>query len=264
MTDLSRRDWVLTLAAGMVAGACPRRSDAGRKLRVAAAADLTKAFSELAGQFKTKTGITVELEFGASGVLARQIELGAPFAMFAAANRSYVDQVVRSGRCDGATATSYARGQIVVWTSAKVRPPKTLAELADPRFKRIAIANPDQAPYGKAAKQALESAGLWPQLQDRILLGDNIHATMLRARNGDADAAIVAHSLAVAAERGASLPIDTALYAPLDQALVICGTGEAAAAAKQLAALIASHDGRELMTRYGFALPEEQVPLRAP
>src|SRR5258708_2256528 len=94
--------------AAMLAG-CSSKSS-GRSIRVAAAADLARAFTELAAEFKTKTGITVELELGSSGLLAKQIEQGAPFSLFAAANRSYVDQVIRAGRCDAATARPYARG----------------------------------------------------------------------------------------------------------------------------------------------------------
>src|SRR5690349_14897395 len=184
----------LLVLALVAAGAC---SKSGHKVRVAAAADLAKAFTELSNEFKARTGIALELEFGSSGLLAKQIEQGAPFALFAAANREYVDQAVKAGRCDGATAHPYARGRIVVWTPAGVQAPAKLADLADPRFRKIAIANPEHAPYGRAAKQALEKDGVWPQVENRIVLGENVQATMLYARDHNADAAIVALSLAV-------------------------------------------------------------------
>jgi molybdate transport system substrate-binding protein len=245
----------------LAAGAC---SKSGHKVRVAAAADLARAFTELGTEFKSRTGITLELEFGSSGLLAKQIEQGAPFALFAAANREYVDQAVKSGHCDGATAHPYARGRIVVWTPAGVKAPATLSDLADVRFHKIAIANPEHAPYGRAAKEALDKAGVWAQVQDRIVLGENVQATMLYARDHNADAAIVALSLAVVTDGGAFLPIDPALHAPLDQAMVVCGGGDDAKAAKQFADFVSSRDGREVMTRYGFLLPDEQLHSKAP
>jgi molybdate transport system substrate-binding protein len=248
----------------IIAGACSPKTASDHKMRVAAAADLAHAFPELATAFKTKTGNTVELEFGSSGLLAKQIEQGAPFSMFAAANRGYVDQVVKAGKCDGATAHSYARGRIVVWTPAGVVAPAKLEDLADPRFHKIAIANPEHAPYGVAAKQALEKSGVWPQIQDRIVLGENVQATMVYARDHNADAAIIGLSLALVTEGGSYLPIDPALHAPLDQALVVCGTGEDAKVAQQFADFMASKDGREIMTRYGFVLPDEQLPSKKP
>src|SRR5262249_42457053 len=140
--------YVVVLAL-IAAGACSR---SGHKVRVAAASDLAKAFTELAAEFKTRTGIALEIKLGASGQLAKQIDDGARLALFAAAKREYVEQVVKPGPCDGATAPLYARGRLVVWTPAGVAAPASLAELADPRFHKIAIANPAQAPYGRAAK----------------------------------------------------------------------------------------------------------------
>jgi len=254
--------YVLVLAL-IATGACSR---SGHKVRIAAAADLAKAFTELGAEWKGKTGITLELEFGSSGLLAKQIEQGAPFSLFAAANREYVDQVVTSGHCDGATAHPYARGRIVVWTPAGVKAPATLADLTDPRFHKIAIANPEHAPYGRAAREALDKAGVWAQLQDRIVLGENVQATMLYARNHNADAAIVALSLAVVTDGGAFLPIDPALHAPLDQAMVVCSGGgkDDARAAQQFATFVSSPEGREVMTRYGFMLPDEQLHPSVP
>ena len=242
------------LAALLAVAACSK--PAPPKVRIAAAADLAHAFAELAKEFEAKSGIALQVEYGSSGLLAKQIEQGAPFAMFAAANRGYVDQVIKAGKCDAATARSYARGKLVVWTRNGTPPPTKLADLIDPRFRKIAIANPEQAPYGKAAKQALEAAGLWPQLQDRIVLGENVQATMLYARDGNADAALVAQSLAAVTDGGAAMPIDAALYTPLDQAMVVCGTGPTAEAAKQFEDFVGSREGHEVMTRYGFTLPD--------
>ena len=239
----------------LLVGACSNKPS-GKQLRIAAAADLTHAFEELGKEFAQRTGVTPEVSFGASGLLAKQIAQGAPFYLFAAANRGFVEQAVASGKCDAKTVRLYARGRVVVWTPKGVAPPATLADLADPRFGKITIANPETAPYGKAAKQALERAGVWDKIADRIVLSDNVQATMLYARNGNAQAALVSRSLALVTEGGASLPIDPTLHDPLDQALVVCGTGEEAVAAQQFADFLASKEGREVMTRYGFTLPD--------
>ena len=157
----------------IVSGACsPKKDSDSHKVRVAAAADLAHAFPELAKEFKTRTGTTVELEFGSSGLLAKQIEQGAPFAMFAAANRGFVEQVIKAGKCDGATAHSYALGRIVVWTAAGIVAPAKLDDLADPRFHKIAIANPEHAPYGRAAVAAMQSAGVYEGARARLVLGE--------------------------------------------------------------------------------------------
>ena len=241
----------------LVAG-CSSKSN-GRTVRVAAASDLARAFEEIGKEFTARTGITPEFNFGSSGLLAKQIEQGAPYFLFAAANREFADNVIKSGRCDGTSSRMYARGWLVVWTPSGVAAPTKLADLADPRFKRIAIANPEHAPYGTAAKQALEKAGVWPQVESRMVLAENVQATMLYARDHNAEAALVALSLAVVTDGGAFLPIDQSLHEPLDQQLVVCGNGEEADAARQLSEFINSREGREIMTRYGFLLPDEKL-----
>ncbi|MGE0550431.1 MAG: molybdate ABC transporter substrate-binding protein [Kofleriaceae bacterium] len=226
-------------------------------VRVAAASDLARAFEELGREFKTKTGITAEFTFGSSGLLAKQIEQGAPYGLYAAANKNFTEMAIKSGHCDATSAYLYARGRIVVWTPKQVAKPMDLRDLADPRFKRIAIANPEHAPYGLAAKQALQTLGLWDAVKDRIVLGENVQSTLVYARDGNADAAIVALSLATVTEGGTFVHVDPALHEPLDQQLVVCGKGREAEAARKLAGFISSKEGHELMTRYGFLLPGE-------
>jgi molybdate transport system substrate-binding protein len=239
----------------LFAACSPSKSD-GRVVRIAAASDLAKAFAELGNEFQQRTGIQAKLTFGSSGLLSTQIVEGAPFFLFAAANKEFVAKVVSSGKCDGSTVKLYGRGRIVVWTSKEVLAPVKLGDLADTRFKRIAIANPEHAPYGAAAKQALEKVGLWPQISNRMVYAENILQTMQYARTGNADASVVALSLAVVSDGGAYLPIDPALHDPLDQQLVVCGNGPEADAARQFADFVSSREGREVMTRYGFALPQ--------
>lgn len=244
---------VLTVLT-VLAGCSSRKSD--KVVRIAAASDLARAFEELGKEFQARTKIRPELTFGSSGLLSKQIAQGAPYYLFAAANAEFVTKVVESGRCDAKTVRTYGRGRVVVWTRKGVPAAATIEDLLEPRFQRIALANPDHAPYGLAGKQALEKLGLWAKLEPRIVLGENVQATMLYARDGNADAAIVALSLAVVSDGGAYLPIDPALHAPLDQQLVVCGTGAEADAARQFADFVMSKEGREVMTRYGFTLPD--------
>lgn len=236
--------------------ACSASKSDGREVRIAAASDLAKAFTELGKEFEQRTKIRPKLTFGSSGLLSTQIVEGAPFFLFAAANKEFVAKVVAAGRCDDSTVKLYGRGRIVVWTANQVLAPVTLTDLASPRFQRIAIANPEHAPYGTAAKQALQNASLLWQVQSRIVYAENIQQTMQYARSGNVDAAIVALSLAVVSDGGAYLPIDQSLHDPLDQQLVVCGNGPEADAARQFADFISSREGREVMTRYGFVLPQ--------
>jgi len=249
------RTLVVVLASLALLAGCSSKSNE-RVIRIAAASDLSRAFEEVGKEFQARTKIRPELTFGSSGLLSKQIAQGAPYFLFAAANKEFVTKVVGAGRCDAKTVHTYGRGRIVVWTRSGVPPVKTIEDLLDPRFQRIALANPDHAPYGLAGKQALEQLGLWSKLEPRIKLAENVQATMLYARDGNADAAIVALSLAVVSDGGAYLPIDPALHAPLDQQLVVCGTGAEADAARQFAEFLASREGREIMTRYGFTVPD--------
>jgi molybdate transport system substrate-binding protein len=249
-----RRLIILALVA-----ACSTKSS-GRTVRIAAAADLARAFEEVGKTFQKKTGIAPQFQFGSSGLLAKQIEQGAPFYLFAAANRGYIDQVIKAGRCDEKSARSYARGQIVVWCPSNVVAPVKLEELADPKYKKLAIANPEHAPYGKAAQQALTKAGIWDRVQSKLVLAGNVQETMQYARTGNVDCSIVALSLAVVSDGGSFLKIDDGMHEPLDQAMVVCGNGSEADAAHQFEDYLSSPDGREIMTRYGFSLPDAHAP----
>lgn len=228
----------------------PGASD-GKTIRVAAASDLARAFDEVGKAFEKKSGIKPTFDFGSSGLLAKQIEQGAPFFLFAAANKNFVDQVVKSGKCDGTTASLYSRGRLVLW--GKEGAPAKIADLVDPKYKRIGIANPDHAPYGKAAVEVLQKAGIYDQVKDRLVLGENIQATMTYAREGSVDVAFVALSLAIANDTTNYMSVDLDLHQPLEQTLVVCGQGKEADAARELAKFITGDEGRGIMEKYGFS-----------
>ena len=228
------------------------------EIKVAAAADLSRAFTDVGKAFETRTGKKVTFSFGSSGMLAKQVGEGAPFDLFAAANSAYADDAVKSGRCDGATKALYARGHIVLWTKKGSDTVTSLKDLTDPRFVKIAIANPEHAPYGKAAREALQKAGIWDIVKPKLVFGENVQQALQFAQTGNADAAIVGLALAMSTE-GDTLAIPESEHTPLDQALVVCGTGARAAVAKDFAAFVASPEGRAIMSRYGFVLPGEPV-----
>jgi molybdate transport system substrate-binding protein len=235
-------------------------------ITVAAASDLTFAFAEVGKAFEAKTGNKVTFSFGSTGQLARQLGEGAPFDVFAAANVAFVDEAVAEGACDGASKALYARGKIVIWGKAggPVTATTQLADLKDKKFVKIAIAQPEHAPYGKAAKQALEGAGLWKAVEAKIVYGENIKQTMQFAQTGNAEAAIVALSLAIVDKEGVYAPIDPAAHGPLDQALVVCSHGKNTGGGKAFTAFVGSDEGKAIMAKFGFSLPAATEGPAAP
>ena len=261
----TRIEVALALVA-LLAGGCrkdaPTASAPPAPLKVAAAADLAAAFKDVGDAYKAKTGQEVKFSFGSTGLLAKQIAEGAPYDVFAAANVSYADDTVKSGACFADTKSLYATGRIVMWAPKIAILPAKIEDLADPKFAKIAIANPDHAPYGQAAKQALTKAGVWDKVSARVVYGENVQQTLEFAQSGNAEVAIVALSLAIVSE-GQYLVIDPSLHDRIDQALVVCkGSGTAASeGGKVFTAFVGSPDGRAIMRRYGFLLPGEAPAL---
>jgi len=192
-----------------------------RPLRVAAAADLANAFGDIGREFERRTGTHVQFTFGSTGLLARQIEEGAPYDVFASASVAYVDNVIRSGACDGSSKRMVARGKLALYTKEAAQLPGSLAEVPSAARTTIAIANPEHAPYGLAAVQALDRSGLSRRTTIRMVFGDNVQHALMYATSGNADFAIVAVSLAQRA-KGAFIPLSAALHDPIEQAMVVC------------------------------------------
>jgi molybdate transport system substrate-binding protein len=235
--------------------ACSSKKTAEPPLKIAAAADLARAFEEVGSEFG-KTGHDKPIfTFGSTGLLAKQLMQGAPFDVFAAANISFADDVIKAGACDASTRSLYARGRIVVWVPKGKTAPSELKELAGDKYVKIAIANPDHAPYGQAAVEALKSAGIYDQVKPKLVYGENVQQTLQFAQSGNVEAAVVALSLAVVAD-GSYLPIDPTQHQPLDQAMLVCSKRRDAA---DFAAFVNSPSGRVIMRRYGFLLPGEVV-----
>ncbi|NVB83008.1 MAG: molybdate ABC transporter substrate-binding protein [Kofleriaceae bacterium] len=254
---MRRTTVVFALVVSLVAVACSKKDGAKEgsgnqtSVRVAAASDLAKAFNEVGAAFAKKTGITPSFDFGSSGLFAKQIEQGAPFYLYAAANKSFVDQVVKSGKCDASTAQLYSRGRLVMW--GKNGTPMKIEELADPKYKRIGIANPEHAPYGKAAVESMQKAGIYDQVKDRLVLAENVLAAATYAKEGSVDVSFFALSLAIANNTESYVQIAPDLHTPLEQTMVVCGKGAEADAARELAGFIVGDEGRAIMEKYGFS-----------
>lgn len=233
-------------------------------LLIAGASDLLPAFTELGERFEQATGEQVVFSFGSSGQLAQQLIEGAPMDLYAAANVAFVRQVLDAGVGDPETQTTYAIGRLVIWSPDDAwRDWEALDDVvADDDVRVIAIANPDHAPYGLAAKQAFESAGLWDAAAPQLVYGENISDTQRLAATGNADVAIVALSLAIAADEagdGTWVLLDEALHGPLQQDLVVVAEDpDRAELASRFIDHVRSEEGRQVMRRYGFLLPGEE------
>ena len=228
-------------------------------LTVSAAADLTPAFEELGGLFENETGIKVTFNFGSTGQLAQQIEQGAPVDLFAAANVSFVEELEQKNLIIPETKALYAQGRITLWTrSDDPLRLERLEELTRPEVRHIAIANPEHAPYGEAAREALQSLGIWEPVSSKLVFGENVRQTLQYAEMGNVDAAIVALSLSVQS-KGRWVLISEKLHKPLDQALAVIRGTRHEAEARRFASFINSPPGRTIMRKYGFILPGEGI-----
>lgn len=229
-------------------------------LRIAAAADLAPAMKELLALHRERTQREATVTLGSSGLLAKQIEQGAPFDVLFSANVGFVDRLISQKLGVAQSRALYARGRIVLWTRAGgVQPPDTLLDLSDARFKRIAIANPDHAPYGLAAQQALHKLGLWERVRERLVFGENVGQTLQFAQTGNAEVAIVALSLAIATPEGSWALLDDQLHQPIDQGLMVVAASTDLPGASAFTALVTGKDGRAVLQRYGFVLPGEAL-----
>lgn len=230
---------------------------AARTLTVAAASDLHFAFAEIGALFEEQTGVEVTFTFGASGNLASQIENGAPVDLFAAADTSYVDRLIEAGALLPETRRVYALGHLVLASSIRAgAEADELTDLLDPAIVHVAIANPGHAPYGRAAREALESAGLWEALQPKLVLGENVRQALQFIETGNAEAGLVPLSLADVADI-TYVAVDPSLYTPLEQALAVVAGSPNEADARRFAELVTGPEGRAVLERYGFGLPPE-------
>jgi molybdate transport system substrate-binding protein len=233
----------------------------GRSVTVAVAANMKPAFEEIAARFQARhPGVEVKASFGASGNFFAQIANGAPFDLFLSADAEYPAKIVEKGLAEG-PAFTYAYGKLVVWVPSGTRldlEGKGLAALADPSVQRIAIANPEVAPYGRAARAVLEKAGLYARLKGRIVMGQNVSQTAQFVESGNAQAGFVPLSLAKApplSREGRAWPVPASSYQRIEQAGAVLKGAKEAGLARELAAFVSGEGAKDVLERYGYDVP---------
>lgn len=230
------------------------------KITIAAAADLKFAMDEIVTGFKkSHTGAELDVVYGSSGKFHTQIQQGAPYDLFFSADINYPRELAKKGLA-ASEVTPYAFGRIVLWSNSLDATKMTLASLTDPKITRIAIANPRHAPYGKRAEEALRASGLWDRLQTKFVYGENIAHTAQFVQTGNAQAGIIALSLAVnpeLAKKGGYYLIPDKLHNPLEQGFIITRRAATKPIARQFADYMGSRPARSVMSKYGFVLPGE-------
>jgi molybdate transport system substrate-binding protein len=248
-----------TTAAGRSPNARYQSADP-QPLTVAAASNLQAAFPELASRFERSAGVKVNVSFGSSGNFVAQIRNGAPFDVFVSADVEYPEQLVKSGHADAASLYQYATGRIVLWTrnGSGVDVQRGLSVLQDAKIRRVAIANPQHAPYGRAAVAALKSAKVYDAIRGKLVLGENISQTAQLVDSGNADVGILALSLAVGPPlngNGTYAEIPASAHPPIDQAAVILSASRHKETARRFLAFLEQPDTIRLLERFGFAAP---------
>jgi len=262
VTGRARIAAVLAVISLLLAALQPVRAQSAstRRIAVAAASDLQAVFPELVSRFEHDSGVKVAVSFGSSGSFSAQIQNGAPFDVFFSADVDYPRRLVASGHAEANSLYQYATGRIVLWTrkDTGIDVQRGLDVLRDARVRRIAIANPRHARYGRAAVAALRHEALYDAVQGKLVVGENISQTAQLADSGNADAGIIAMSLALApalAEGGTYFEIPSSAHPPIEQAAVVLTVSRNKEAARELLAYLARPAIGQLLQRFGFAAP---------
>jgi molybdate transport system substrate-binding protein len=233
-----------------------------QEINVAAAADLSAALPELVAHYSQKTGQQVKLSFGASGNLTNQIRNGAPFDAFFSADEEYPQQLISEGLASKNTLYDYAVGRLVLWVPADSKLDVSvlgIKALLDPSVRKIAIANPATAPYGRAAQAALRHYGIYDQVSSKFVLGENVSQAAQFVESGNAQAGIIAlsHALAPAMKdkgRYWTVPVDA--YPTLKQAAVVLSRSKRQDSARKFLEYLRTPEATSLLATYGFNLPK--------
>lgn len=266
----------LVLLSGMLASGCSRTPQQAqpvdgqaaplRQLRIAAAASIRPALDEIIRSFqKHHDNVRVEVSYGSSGSHVAQLNNGAPFDMFLAADMSYPQQLVDDGLAAEAAVFQYAVGRLVLWLSTRSAPndeAHQLNALLDPRVRRIAIANPQHAPYGRAAVAAMQHCGIYEQVRNRLVLGESIAHTAQLVESGAADAGIIALSLIFVSPLRATgwhQEIAPEAYPPIEHGGVILSKARNAELAIAFRDFLLSDEGQNILRAYRLAMRNSEA-----
>lgn len=231
-----------------------------QELRIAAAADLKFAMTDLAEQFEKHGGSKLDVTYGSSGNFFAQMQNGAPFDLFFSADAEYPKKLEAAGLTEPGTLYQYALGRIVICAPAgsglNVEQDGWKA-LLDERVKKIAIANPEHAPYGRAAVAALQTSGIYEAMKSKLVYGENISQAAQFVQSGNAQAGIIALSLAISTpmKTGMRWEIPADMHPPIQQTAVMLKAAKNKTAAKEFLGFVKSSAGREILQRYGFTIP---------
>jgi molybdate transport system substrate-binding protein len=243
----------------VAAGGCGPRPESTNTIRVAAAADLRYALEDLIARFKTEhPDLDVTAAYGSSGTFFSQLQNGAPFDVFLSADVEYPRRLDAAGLTLPESTFTYAVGRLVLWTrkASSVAVKRGFDVLLDPAVGHLAIANPEHAPYGRAAEAALSRAGVLTAVHSKLVLGENVSQTLQFVQSGSADVGIVALSLALAptvADAGTYWPVPLDLYPRMEQGGTIMKSAANVEAARRFTAFMQAAEGREILRRYGFS-----------
>jgi len=250
----------LLLALCVLSGMDQAERGWGAELKVAAASDLNFAFKDLVAEYEQKTGEHIKLTLGSSGTFFSQIENGAPFDVYFSADIRYPQKLIEGGHAVPGSLYQYAVGRIVLWApnQSKVDVKQGLDALLNPSIRKIAIANPKHAPYGRAAVAAMEHFKVYDKVKDKLVLGENISQTAQYIESGASDTGIIALSLALAPSMkssGTYWEIPAEAHPPLEQGAVILKRSTNQDGAQKFLEFMRGPQGQEIMRRYGFMLP---------
>ena len=251
----------LALLAGACGGSGGPASAVRPRLRIAAASDLNAALSEIIARFTASRRVDVDVTYGSSGNLYQQLTNQAPFDMFFSADVEYPRRLAAGGATLADGEFEYGVGRLVVWVPGSSTLDVSgagLRVLADVSVHHVAIANPEHAPYGRAAIAALQHAGLEAAVRPKLVNGENVAQALQFVESGAADAGIVALSLALTPGgrlgRWFEVPLDS--YPPLRQGGTILKWAADKETAKALRAFVLSADGRAILQQFGFSPPQ--------
>lgn len=238
----------------------PAPAQTKESLSIAAASDLIYCLEDLNAAFRqANPGVSLRVATGSSGNFFAQIKHGAPFDVFLSADLDYPKALVRAGLADSSSLTRYAIGRLVLWTvRPEIEVKRGLAVLREAQVHKVAIANPEHAPYGRAAKAALEQAQLWREVQPKLVIGENIAQAAQFVQSGSVAAGIVALSLVLSprlAKVGTYFEIPETSQLRLEQGAILTQRGASNPVARKYIEFLRSAGARAIFNRYGFRLP---------
>jgi len=223
-------------------------------LTIAAAANLEAVLREIGKDFQAETKLKPTFSFSATGNLAKQIENGAPFDLFMAADVKTIDLLIAKDHVINSSKKIYAQGRLVLYYTNSITV-NDLLDLTKSDFKQIAIASPELAPYGLAAKQALQNIGIWSNIEKKIVYAENVNMALQYAKTGNVQAAFVARSLVD--DKDKYLIVDESLHFPLDQALAVVTRSKNKELAKKFILFLTTQKSKALLEKFGYSIVEQ-------